>query len=115
MSNHAEPKSTGSCRRPISLTTAAIEHGLIGHLLEATYPPRRLSDSELKGLRDAFDWFLDEYPEVHRQDHRVIGFHQSLIAECDLRFSIDAGLRIPGQLAFDDLNDTVNDWVEVPY
>ncbi len=99
----------------MSLTTAAIEHGLIGHLLEATYPPRRLSDRELTGLRNAFDWLLDEYPEVHRRDPRVVDFHQSLISESDQRFSLEAMLQIPGQLAFDDLSKPFDDGAEVPY
>lgn len=99
----------------MSLTTAAIEHGLIGHLLEISYPPRRLSDSELTGLRDAFDWLLGEHPEVHRCDSRVVEFHQALISESDQRFSLESLLQIPGQLAFDDLVDPLDDGVEVPY
>jgi hypothetical protein len=99
----------------MSLTTAAIEYGLIGHLLDVSYPPGRLSDSELTGLRDAFDWLLDEHPDVHRRDPRVVEFHQALISESDQRFSLEALLQIPGQLAFDDLADQFDDGVEVPY
>ncbi len=67
---------------------------LVGRLVDAAYPPDRMTDNELRRLLDSFNDLLSAHPEFHHRDGRFFVFHQQLITEHDQRFAGPFGVEV---------------------